>query len=59
MDIAKGDIFSWMGTIMSVRSKRVKNKAGENSEMHLTPLFKLENGKKENFYDSIYSISNI
>ena len=40
MDTVKADVFSWMETIMSVSSKRVDKKAGENSEMHLTPIFK-------------------
>ena len=56
MDTVKGDIFSWMETIMLVNSKIVKCKAGENSEMHLIPLFKLETGDKVNFCEFINSI---
>ena len=56
MGTVKGDIFSWMETIMLANSKMVKCMAGENSEMYLIPQFKLETGDKVNFCDIINSI---
>jgi hypothetical protein len=56
MGTVKADIFIWMEIIMLVSSNRVNSKVGENLEIHLTPLLKLETGIMVNFYEFIYSI---